>query len=163
MEEWMDIPEFPEYAVSTLGRVQRLRTGRIMKLSRNQRGVIMVGMMKDGMQHKRSVPILVANAFLDRPRQESFDSVIHLNGDRDDCSAVNLMWRPHWFVVQYHRQFFYPGLKFNCRIYCPQTEEFFNNSLEMAVTYGLLERQIVEANVNGHMIWPTKFEVLVYD
>lgn len=163
MEEWSVVPDFPEYAVSTLGRVQRLATGRMMRIGHNQRGIPIVGMVRNAVQHKRSVPIMVAQAFLPPPMQESFDSVIHLNGDRDDCTAGNLMWRPHWFVIAYHRQFRYPSLRFNCRIYCPQTEEFFNNSYEMAVKYGLLERQIVEANVNGHMIWPTKFEVLVYE
>lgn len=154
------IPQFPDYAVSSLGRVQNVHTGRDMKINPNTRGIPIVGMMFNGTQYKRSVPLMVAQAFLESPIHESFDSVIHLDTDRDNCRASNLMWRPHWFVVQYHRQFHVTGaLKFLKPLRCPETKEWFRDSAHMAMTYGLLERDIVSSYVNGDMIWPTKYTV----
>lgn len=163
-EVFRPIPQFPDYAVSSLGRVVNQHTGRDMKISLNGRGIPIVGMMFNGTQYKRSVPVMVAQAFLESPIHESFDSVIHLDGDRRNCRASNLMWRPHWFVVRYHQQFRSRGnLKFLTPVYCNETEELFENSAHMAMTYGLLERDIVESFVNGHMIWPTRYTVTVHD
>lgn len=159
-EVFREIPQFPDYSVSTLGRVVNQHTGRDMKISLNTRGIPIVGMMFNGTQYKRSVPLMVAQAFLEAPIHESFDSVIHLDGDRTNSRASNLMWRPHWFVIRYHQQQFRPdSLRFLNPIHCPETDEWFENSGHMARTYGLLERDIVEAHVNGHMIWPTKLSV----
>lgn len=161
-ELFRPIPQFPDYAVSTLGRVENIHTGRDMKISVNGRGIPIVGMMFNGTQYKRSVPVLVAQAFLEPPIHESFDSVIHLDADRRNCRASNLMWRPHWFTVRYHRQFKEPArMKFHTRVYCPETDEWFEDSTHMAMTYGLLDRDIVAAHIHGDMIWPTRYTVAI--
>lgn len=159
-EVFREIPQFPDYAVSSLGRVKNVHTERDMRINLNTRGIPIVGMMFNGQQYKRSVPLLVAQAFLESPIHESFDSVIHLDTDRTNCAASNLMWRPHWFVIQYHRQFKLMGnLKFLTPIRCRETDEWFEDSSHMARTYGLLERDIVTSYINGDMIWPTKYTV----
>jgi hypothetical protein len=105
MEVWRQIYEFPGYSVSNMGRVRNDETGRIMALSRNQYGIVNVGLVLGRKQYKRSVALLVADAFLPTWESEVFTSPIHLNGDRSDCRAENLMWRPRWFAAKYHRQF----------------------------------------------------------
>lgn len=158
-EEWRQIPDFPIYDVSSLGRIENNQKGRIMRLAVNQRGIVYVGLMKDGVQLKRSVALLVASSFLHIPIHESFDSVIHLDGDRTNCAASNLMWRPHHFTINYMRQFTTHPVIYNGALYCPETDELFANSYDMSVKYGLLLRDIHAAIVNGHMIWPTKLTV----
>lgn len=157
-EEYRQIPDFPRYNVSSLGRIENGGTGRDMRLVVNQRGITYVGLMKDGLQYKRSVALLVAQSFLSIPIHESFDSVIHLDGDRQNCAASNLMWRPHHFTINYMRQFreepVYVG-----SVHCPDTEETFPSSRDMAVKYGLLEKDIVKAIVNEWMVWPTRLTV----
>lgn len=161
-ETWSQIIEFPNYAVSNLGRVQNVMTGREMRLSFNQRGILFVGLMKDGIQYKRSVPLLVASHFLQSPIHESFDSVIQLDGDRGNCRATNLMWRPYHFTVNYMRQTRANERLIKERVYCPETDETFPNSLAMAMKYGLLQTDILYSAVNGVMIWPTKLTASVH-
>lgn len=163
-EVFREIPGFPGYAVSSLGRIQNTNTGRDMRIGRNGRGISMVGMMFAGVQYKRSVALLVAQAFLDLPPHESFDSVIHLNGDKTHCAASNLMWRPLWFAGRYHQQFGrVESLRFLTPVHCIETDEWFENSEHMAKTYGLLERDIVRSFIDGDMIWPTRYTIEVAD
>lgn len=157
-ELWRNIPDFPRYDVSSLGRIRNVETGRDMALTINQRGITYVGLMKDGVQLKRSVAVLTARAYLDIPQHVMFDTVIHLDGDRQNCAAHNLMWRPHHFTINYMRQF-REDPAWRMPVYCPETEELFYNSREMATRYGLLERDIVTAMVNEWMVWPTKLTV----
>lgn len=160
MEQWHTIPHFPRYNVSSLGRIENTDTGRDMRLTVNQRGILYVGLMKDGTQYKRSVALLVASAFLHIPIHESFDSVIHLDGNKQNCKAENLMWRPHHFSINYQRQFRDEQPAYTGQLFCPETEETFPSSREMSRRYGLLERDILAAVVNGWMIYPTKLTVL---
>lgn len=159
IEEWHEIPQFPRYDISSRGRIRNNATGRDMALTVNQRGIVYVGMMKDGIQLKRSVAQLVAQSFLSIPIHESFDSVIHLDGSRINCAANNLMWRPHHFTINYMRQFRFEEAALIGPLLCPETEEIFPSSREMAVKYGLLERDVIASIVNGWMIWPTKLTV----
>lgn len=158
-ERWSNIPDFPRYDVSSLGRIMNTHTGRDMRLAVNQRGILNVGLMRDGMQYKRSVALLVAAAFLPIPPHESFDSVIHLDGDRTNCRQHNLMWRPHHFTINYMRQFRDPDPVYVGQIYVPETEEVFPDSRVMALKYGMLEKDIVQAIVNEWMVWPTRLHV----
>ena len=86
MEIWSEIENFPDYSVSNFGRIRSNRTDRILALNKNQFGVLQVGLMRDGQQWHRSVPLLVAKAFIPQPRG-SFDTPINLNGDRTDNHA----------------------------------------------------------------------------
>lgn len=158
MERWRDIPDFPRYSISDRGRVRNVDTGRDMMVALNQRGIVYVGLMKNGQQYKRSVALLVAKSYLHIPIHESFDSVIHLDGDRENCSYGNLMWRPHHFTINYMRQFRH-GPLLRGPLYCPETDELFDHSRAMAEQYGMLERDIISAMVNGWMIWPTKLTI----
>ena len=58
------IDGFPNYDVSTDGRVRNSKTGRIMKLTVRQDGYIRVGLTKDDNQSYHLVHRLVARAFI---------------------------------------------------------------------------------------------------
>lgn len=160
-EEWAQIQEFPDYSVSTYGRVRNDHTGRIMALKQNQHGVVNVGLMKNGVQYKRGVALLVAKAHLPR-RDGPFDTPINVDGDRSNNNIHNLMWRPRWFAVKYHAQFHESGLHIKSAIIDVNTHERFHNSRHAAVSYGLLEHEVVMSVHNKTWVFPTyqMFELL---
>lgn len=133
----------------------------MLKPSSNQYDVCMVGLMDDGVQYKRSVPLLVLDAFMEKP-SANFDTPINLNGHRTDNRLENLAWRPRWYAVEYNRQFYkayeHPITK---PIRDPETGLIFPNSFSVATHYGLLERDIVLSILNRTVVWITytRFEL----
>lgn len=164
VEIWRHIPEFPGYSVSDFGRIINEDSGRIMVQRSNYAGVVHVGLTKERIQYRRSVAPLVAEAFIPRLAQnrESFDTPIHLNGDRFDNSVINLMWRPYWFAVKYTKQFRYPPSGFRTPIEEVISGLQFDTSWVAATMFGLLDREILLATLNRTYVWPTyqKFRVL---
>lgn len=162
MEVWKEIEDFPDYSVSSYGRVRTNRTGRILHLTENQYGLLQVGMMSYGVQCHRSVPLLVAKAFILQP-PGPFDTPINLDGDRYNNNVNNLAWRPRWFAIRYNQQFRHPYLN---HIRYPIVDLASNvvsrNSLECAKTYGLLEEDLVGSILAHTYVWPTyqQFAVL---
>jgi hypothetical protein len=155
-EVWQPIPEFLGYEVSDQGRVMNASTGRFMALLRNQYGNVNVGLSKGKMQYKRSVALLVCEAFNPKnPMHRSFDTPIHLNGDLSDNRAVNLMWRPRWFAMKYIKQFEKGPSGFRTPIQDIASKEIFPTSWEAALTYGLLDNEILVATLNRTYVWPT--------
>jgi hypothetical protein len=131
-------------------------SGRILELSKNPRGIVYVGMMKDGIQHKRSVALMVAHAFVYTARSITFNTPINLDGDRENNRVDNLLWRPRWFARQYFAQF---RGKPHARIPRPiievKTEEVYENSWAAALTHGLLDLEIYETVRDKTYVWPT--------
>ena len=155
MEEWVPIDHFPGYSVSSYGRIRTDKTERILALNPNQFGVLQVGLMRDGEQRHRSVPLLVASAFIPPPGG-AFDTPINLDGDRSNNRVENLTWRPRWFAIKYNQQFKHP---YHQPITSPlvdlETDEVSPNSFECARRYGLLEQDLVESILNRTYVWPT--------
>lgn len=161
MENWREIDFFPGYSVSDQGRVRADKTGRILSLSENQYGLIHVGLMKDGVQYHRSVPLLVARAFLLQDN-ELFDTPINLDGDRHNNRLENLLWRPRWFAIRYNQQFRQPYENpITSRIVDLKTGETSENSMECAQRYGLLEQDLVLSILNRTYVWPTYQEFAI--
>jgi NUMOD4 motif len=154
-EQWRPIENFPEYSVSDYGRIRADKSGRILALSENQFGLLQVGLMRDGTQYHRSVPLLVAKAFLPQPTGP-FDTPINLDGNRHNNHIANLAWRPRWFAIKYNQQFRYP---YENPIRAPlediKTHEVTENSTECAKRYGLLESDLVLSVLNRTYVWPT--------
>ena len=153
---WVPVEGFPGYSINPLGQVSRDSTGRLLVPRYNQYGVPYVGLMREWQQCSRSLPRLVARAFLPPP-SDIFDTPIQIDGDRSNCRADNLMWRPRWYAVLYNRQF--EGHRYDHPIDEPVREtkekEKFPNSLTAACRYGLLEREVVLSVVNRTPAWPT--------
>ena len=98
------IPGHPGYKVRPNGEVINM-FDRVLTPMTNLRGLLFVGLYYHGVKHNRSVALLVANAFLEPHSNPQFDTPVHLDGDRTNCDVNNLMWRPRWFAVKWHRQF----------------------------------------------------------
>jgi hypothetical protein len=154
--DWIPVYGFPGYSVNSLGQVRNDSTGRLLTTRINAEGVPYVGMMRDYRQVIRSLPRLVAEAFLPPPTQ-IFDTPVNIDGDRTNCAVDNLMWRPRWYAVLYNRQFRterYPN-PINAPVVALDTEEVFPDSLAAACRYGLLEREVVLSVLNKTPTWPT--------
>lgn len=161
-ERWMGVPDFPSYSVSTEGRVRNDKTDRILRTAPNQSDTEMVGLMRNNVQFKRSVALLVASAFVEKPRP-TFDTPVNVNGHRHDCRAENLVWRPRWYAVLYNRQFREPWAT---PIVVPvrhlASRKIFPNSFAAAVHFGLLEKDICLSVFNNTYVWVTfdRFEIV---
>jgi len=155
-DNWVPVEGFPGYSVNPLGQVSRDSTGRLLIPRYNQYGVPYVGLMREWQQCSRSLPRLVARAFL-QPPSDIFDTPIQIDGDRSNCRVDNLMWRPRWYAVLYNRQF--EGHRYdhpiNVPVHAIHEQEKFPNSLVAACRYGLLEREVVLSVHNRTPAWPT--------
>lgn len=160
--EWVSIQEFPGYSVSDQGLIRNDKLDHLVVTSANQGGITYVGFVKERIQYKRGVSLLVANTFLHPSPIEAFNTPINLNGDRSDNRVENLVWRPRWFAMAYHKQFknIKPG--FIVPVRDKNSREIFPNSFEAAVQNGLLDREIMLATINRTYVWPTfqEFEVV---
>lgn len=162
-ENWKRVESFPGYSVSDHGEVRSDKFGRILALNVTQYGLVQVGLMRDGVQYHRSVPLLVAKAFL--PRESApFDTPINLDGDRHNNHVINLAWRPRWFAIKYNQQFRQPcETPINSRIVDLKTGEISENSFECARRYGLLEQDLVLSILNRTYVWPTYQEFGIFE
>lgn len=158
-QEWVSLETegFPGYEISNDGLVRNEATGRILKLSDNQGGIVRVGMMRrdEGRQVTASLLRLVAKMFV-QGRSATFDTPIQLNGNNHDCSAENIMWRPRWFAIAYKQQFAEtesPMMRTSMQDV--ETNRTYNDSREAAIANGLLEADIMKSVVNGSPCFPT--------
>ena len=63
LEQWMRVREFPNYMVSSSGRVMNIRTFRVLK-PRLCQDYLSVGLCKDGEKSHKKIHRLVAEAFI---------------------------------------------------------------------------------------------------
>ena len=90
-EMWKWIPGYEGlYSVSTLGRVRSERFNRLLSLTPNYAGYLVVGLSKDGVSTQFRVNRLVAEAFL--PNPNALPQVNHINEKRNDNRVDNLEW-----------------------------------------------------------------------
>ena len=108
IERWEIIPEFPHYSVSDRGRIRNDETDRILKPAVTATGVLYVGFYRQGRQHKRYLPPIVAEAFVDKrytPDPDiKYNTPMHINGDKTDCRAVNLEWVTRSQAIHGHKR-----------------------------------------------------------
>lgn len=140
-EEWVHIPEFPGYMISNYGEVMK-PDGHLLVKSPVQYNVPTVGLRLagDNRTHRRAVPLLVAQAFLEDCPFDGEVAPIHLDGDRSNARADNLMWRPLWFAIKFHKEkraTKFPNWK--ARITSVEEGVTFNTIQEASSYYGLLE------------------------
>jgi hypothetical protein len=140
--------------VSDHGRVRNDISGRIMAMLRNQSKVIHVGLWRNGRQYKRSLAKLVANAFLPKNTLDHFTTPIHLDANPENNHFRNLAWRPRQFADHYHRQYNHAPI-IGRPIRDVETGEWFENSWEACMKYGLLDKDVARSVIHGTKVMPT--------
>ena len=100
-EDWRVIKDYPNYIVTSLGRIFNIKTGKVLKVGKNYSSryqnrtytTCYVILSNNGKTKKFYVHRLVANAFLDKP--DGIDLVVnHKNHNTSDNRVENLEWIP---------------------------------------------------------------------
>lgn len=156
MEEiWVKIQDFPNYSISSEGRVRNDHRKTIVRTSLTQQGGVKVSIGNQYERRTLSVKLLVAETFVDG-YSDRFDTPINLDGDLSNNSASNLVWRPRSFAWRYKRQFInLPEDVYYGPIVDRDTGIVFENILEAAKTYGLIFSDVHRSLVNKVPAWPT--------
>jgi len=89
-EYWRAVDGFPNYEVSSDGRVRNSHTGLIRKLQVKPGGHIYIALTKDKQALKRYVHILVAHAFCNR--NDDCNIVDHIDRNPANNNYHNLRW-----------------------------------------------------------------------
>lgn len=87
MGDWVVIPEFPRYSVSSDGRIRGIRCGDL-KPGLNRDGYLHVCLRHEGVKKTVAIHGLIARAFIG-PRRIGY-VVNHKNGNKADPRAENL-------------------------------------------------------------------------
>lgn len=142
-ETWTEVYDFPGYSINEVGLVRNDRTGRIMKWT-NGNGVPVVGLRRDGVSYGRQISTLMTQSWFDPPDNHRFNTVVHLDGDRWNCGIDNLVLRPRWFAIAYHKEMATDSFpRWSDQFVLVETNELFNHPKEAAAKYGLLQKDIV--------------------
>lgn len=159
-EVWKEIPDYPRYAISNLGRVMNQRTENIVKPQITNAGILYVPLY-GGPSKTKSVKLLVAHAFLDRPDyamdEKVFATAINKDGDKTNNRVDNLAWRPLWFAVKYSRQFLVPSeIEKKGPVFDTATNQEYENVYAAAVAFGLLFRHVYRSGYAEVPVFPTQ-------
>lgn len=163
-EMWVNIPEFSNYDISSLGEVYNRHRQRIMRVSTTNHGHPKISLINDyGERITRSVALLVAEAFIARPNILC-DHVTALDGNPKNVAAENLVWRPAWFAWKYVRQIKepIPDHYKNLMVENTTTEIIYDSIVEAGMTEGLLFDDIWRSTYTGNHVHPngSRFEIL---
>jgi hypothetical protein len=95
-EEWRPIKDYPEYEISSEGRVRNAKKHskdekeHIRVPDINSKGYARLRLVREGKIIRKFVHRLVAETFLENP--DAKEMVDHINGDNKDNRLVNLRW-----------------------------------------------------------------------
>lgn len=153
-QQWHELEEFPDYAVSNYGEIANMKTGLTRKVSINQQGIPKISLYKGPVLCTRSLSVLVAEAFVPK-ENEHFDTPIHLDGDRANCRADNLTWRARWFAIMFHKQFRDEKLYIDkaTRVEL-KTGNQYETMLDVVTTLGVLREDVFHSHFNGTPVFP---------
>jgi hypothetical protein len=155
VEDWAQIPEFPDYYVSTFGEVMNFETKRILKPSYTSRGALKVGLISGGRQHARVLKLLVARAFV-YGETDIFDTPINLDGNPHNNCVDNLVWRPRWFALKYTRQF---KETYSNEVRGPikdlDSGTIYTTVRDASIDNGLLFKEVFASCLSGEVVAPT--------
>jgi hypothetical protein len=154
--DFVEINQFPEYCVNSEGIIVNSMTGREMVLSPTENGDLTVGLMRDGIQFRRSVKGIVARTFVPG-ETEIFDTPILLDGNKENLNVENIEWRPRWFSWKYSRQFLEPLPEWyhDGPIIDITSDRLYDTILEAAMIHGLLCNDVYESISQGNRVFPT--------
>lgn len=161
--DWREIEEFPDYAVNQYGEIANMRSGLPRKPSINQHGILKISLYKNRRElFTRSVAVIVADAFVEG-KSEHWNTPIHLDGNHQNCRADNLMWRPRWFAVKFHKQFYKTNF-YDLKLHIVElnTGREFYSVDEACTTFGLHYEDVYHSYVEEMPVPLTRHEFRIY-
>ena len=90
LEQWRTISGFPNYLVSSCGRVMNIRTFRVLKPGMTSKGYLFVNLCKDGDVSNKQIHRLVAQAFI--LNLTNLPCVDHKDRNEQNNHLSNLRW-----------------------------------------------------------------------
>ena len=164
MDDAVQIDEFPQYLINPEGRVWNSRTGKEVQPGMTKTGLVKINLYRDKVLYTRSLPLLVARAFLPNDRNpEVFNTPIHLDCNPHNNHVSNLAWRPRWFAVLYYKQQFFETHQKNMLcIKDLDTGEIVGGIADACRRYGVLSADIIDSEGYGQKIFPTQKRLAIY-
>lgn len=98
-ELWAPVRDFPDYIVSSEGRVVNIHTDRLLTPRLDGYGYVRLALRKDGFTHQKYAHRLVAEAFMTGFRPER--RIRWLDEDRQNNSISNLRFRKNHGLGQF--------------------------------------------------------------
>ena len=91
-EKYVTIDDFPDYLVTSQGRVFSLKYDKMkeLKQTKNKDGYLKVILSKNGKQYSKTVHRLVAQAFI--PNHDNKPCVNHIDENKSNNNVKNLEW-----------------------------------------------------------------------
>lgn len=163
--QWHELEEFPDYAVSEQGDIANIKTGMPRKLSINGQGIVKITLYNEQKQLvTRSVARMVAEAFVQRPDLDAFDTPIHMDGELTNCRADNLVWRPRWFAIKYHKQFRNAEFHAARGVFIDlDTEEVYDSIKDICVRNGVFWQDVIKCVTEETFVFPTWQKFRLYE
>lgn len=90
LEVWEIINDYPNYAVSNLGNVKNIKTGKLLKQKNNGKGYLNVDLYSNSKSQRFYVHRLVALAFI--KNEKNFKEINHIDGNKQNNIFNNLEW-----------------------------------------------------------------------
>jgi len=155
-DEYQEIPGFSSYGVTTDGQVINIsKGGIILPHYINRAGHNFVSMKNDeGEFCTRHVAKMVLKAFKPE-REDHWDTVIYLDGDKSNCRIENLEWRPRWFAVKYNREKAHPLAGGDYPVKDDDTGYIYPSVREASASSGVLEEEILRKLGTPNRVFPT--------
>lgn len=156
------IQDYEDYLISEIGEVYNQRTESFMAISRTMQGDRKVTLSQEGCRTTRSIRVLVAEAFVYNPNPHetyeapAFDTVVLLDGDKENIHPSNLTWRPKWFaqcyVLQMKRD--YDEFVLSRPVLNAKTGQIHDSILACSVSEGVLIDDVIRSIRVGDTVFP---------
>lgn len=145
MEIWKTIIEYPNYEVSSDGRVRNTKTGRVLRSSMNKDGYQYVGLCLNGNRKNHKIHRLVASIFIPNPKNKP--DVNHINGNKADNRIENLEWVNASENAKHAYQMGLRSDNQHCR--CIETGQIFESQNHAAKYFGCCQGSIRDSIHTG--------------
>jgi len=144
-EVWKKVEGFPNYSVSSYGKVRNDNTRKLLKAYDEGNGYFRVNLYNNGKEHGCLLHRLVAEAFLPQPSKQH--EVNHKDGNKENNVVENLEWVTR---SENHIHRCRTLNKINARkraVICVETGIVYSSGSEASRSLGLCDDAV------GHCLW----------